>query len=443
MAAAAQDVELATVGDKVNIIFKLFDKNKDGTISKTELAEVLQFLDETTWTPQAVEKLLQGSDQNGDGELQFTEFWSWVCGHGRKGESNAVQEALLNRALEKEKAARAIEKVKWEKWQARKAEKDRKAAEEAQKEEQRAAGKRVTRQQFVEDRIAIGLNKEVATKLFRAGDEDNDGEIDKEELEWLAAGQAASVGQIKSLFQEDPSMQQVIETFSRWDSDGDGSISAEELEKVIRILNPDMGEKTVSLIMKEADADRDGNVDIFEFVGWLCGGNPKKKKAKEERQAKVALALHRKRSEEARELGLQAEFEQLGHGLLPRWCKSRKVKATCGTLNSGSSSSCTECKTRHAWLCHGCGFVSFYGDCVNGCAFGTTGWSCVAGKCAKRCGCKKKPDFWQRRGFVGDFNNLSRNVPKMLEHAAQQHAAQEEAAPDGDTPPEQAKAAAS
>jgi len=420
-----EDVELDTVGDKVNLVFKMFDKNKNGKITRKELAEVLQYLDPRTWTPEAVETLLRGMDRNGDGELQFTEFWSWVCGHGESASTNnAAREALLDKAVEQEKAIRAVTKVKREKWEARKAEKDRLAAEAARKEAERAQGMRVSRNEFIEKGVAIGLNREVASNLFSKGDEDNDGEIDREELQWLGAGQAASVSQIKGLFQQscrdegsdnnDPSMQQVVETFTRWDVDGDGTISSAELERVIRTLNPDLGERTVDLLMREADASQDGTIDLFEFVSWLSGGSPKKKAAKEAKEAKVAVAMHRKRSGEARSLGRQRDFEEAQHALLPSFCKSRKVKAICSTLNPSSASKCEECKARHAWICWGCGFASYYDECVNGCSLGEFGWSCIAGKCAKRCGCKKKLDFWQRRGFAADLSKLSLSIEKML-----------------------------
>ena len=63
------------------------------------------------------------------------------------------------------------------------------------------------------------------------------------------------------------------------------------------------------------------------------------------------------------------------------------------------------------WLCHQCGYVSYYDTCVNGCPWGgqhgDTGWSCLGGKCTKKgCGCKKPASFWKRKGFVMDMATL-------------------------------------
>lgn len=99
----------------------------------------------------------------------------------------------------------------------------------------------------------------------------------------------------------------------------------------------------------------------------------------------MALALHRKRADEARAQGKQAEFEAMRHGFLNAWCTKMKVVATCGTLNSGPGARaiCSGCSGRHAWLCHGCGYVSFFEECVQGCPIGVYGWSCIYGSISR------------------------------------------------------------
>jgi len=424
--AAGGGVELQSVADEVNVMFKVFDKNQNGKISREELKAVLQFLDKDTWTDRAVDALLRGSDANGDGELQFTEFWSWVCGHGKGKSDGGFREKLLSHAVAEEQAVQEVSAARREKWEAKQAQKQARAAEHARKEAERQAGTRLTRREFVNERVNIGLDKQVANELFKKADDDHDGDIDAEELGWLAASAASTVDQIKDLFRrhkdgaEEDAMRQVVETFSSWDVDGDGTISSEELARVIRTLNPDLGEKTVAMMMKEADASQDGEVDVLEFVSWLSGENPKKKKAKETQEALVAGALHRKRAEEARSLNLQGEFEEMQHAALGKWCKKRKMKVACGMYNPGpgASSRCAGCTLRHAWLCHGCGFVSHYDECVTGCTFGDYGWSCISSKCSKRCGCKKPREFWERKGFAMNLGALTKGVEGMLKAAA-------------------------
>ncbi|CAN6353332.1 unnamed protein product [Urochloa humidicola] len=64
------------------------------------------------------------------------------------------------------------------------------------------------------------------------------------------------------------------QVFRKYDANGDGKISAEELASVLRALGggapPGPGE--VRRMMDEMDADRDGFVDLAEFVAFHCGG---------------------------------------------------------------------------------------------------------------------------------------------------------------------------
>lgn len=58
--------------------FELFDKDKGGTISTQEVAEILgrnSCKDETVW-----EQIIKEVDQNGDGEIDFKEFKQMVSG---------------------------------------------------------------------------------------------------------------------------------------------------------------------------------------------------------------------------------------------------------------------------------------------------------------------------------------------------------------------------
>merc|ERR1712048_973610 len=94
----------------------------------------------------------------------------------------------------------------------------------------------------------------------------------------------------------DSQMREIVSTFRSWDKDGDGTITCDELSRVLRTLNPSLGEKSTSLLMTEIDLNGDGVVDIHEFVTWLSGENKKKKKKmkkklKKEQEARIALAM--------------------------------------------------------------------------------------------------------------------------------------------------------
>merc|ERR1712039_19608 len=232
------------------------------------------------WTDEKCTRVLADFDKNGDGDFGFTEFWTWICGHGGRS-TEEFRPTLLKHAVDEhtERVARAEEKrIALEEKREKEA---TKASEKARKEAEKAAGERITRKDFVEQQIAVGVSKDVATALFNKGDDDHDGEIDKDELGTLAADSLYSAGTIKGVFQkgvsgqagavninecDESSMQTLVQTFTSWDVDGDGTISTEELARVIKTLNPSLTEKTVSAMMGEVDANGDGEIDILEFV---------------------------------------------------------------------------------------------------------------------------------------------------------------------------------
>merc|ERR1712228_1085097 len=63
--------------------FDCFDLNGDGTIDRSELAQLLRSLDDRgTWTDQNLDFLLDSMDKNKDGVIQYSEWLDWVFGAG-------------------------------------------------------------------------------------------------------------------------------------------------------------------------------------------------------------------------------------------------------------------------------------------------------------------------------------------------------------------------
>mmetsp|Transcript_66962 Transcript_66962/g.132004 ORF Transcript_66962/g.132004 Transcript_66962/m.132004 type:complete len:447 (-) Transcript_66962:409-1749(-) len=426
--AQHENAQLHAIGDKVKLIFNLFDRNRDGRVSKRELTYVMQRLDRKTWTNTACDQLWNIVDVNGDGEVQFTEFWAWVCGHGAQGteSDNPLQDALLSAAVRQEEERLAANEELRATLEAKRLKEEKDAEEKAKAEAERAAGLRISRNMFEQQYLALGFNKDVVHDLYCDADDDGDGDVDVDELGVLNANRAATVGQIKGLvlrniagpaIKDPQDVIRLVDMFTKWDVDGNGTISSNELLQVIQILNPELTEVTVSRMIKEADRDGNEEVNIIEFVQWLCG-NPKKKKEQQEQEAKVLAALHRHRHKEAMSVGRRCEFEQMQCAQLTQWCLRNNVHTMCNTFNSTSQwvSRCGSCKSRHGWLCHGCGFVSFFDECVHGCVLGDFAWTCLIGTCAgKKCGCKKKRDVWRRNGFAMDPVKISWSLDKQLD----------------------------
>lgn len=60
--------------------------------------------------------------------------------------------------------------------------------------------------------------------------------------------------------------------FQKWDKNNDGWISRDELERVFVELEADMSKAELQLMFNAADRDRNGKIDIDEFVEWIYSG---------------------------------------------------------------------------------------------------------------------------------------------------------------------------
>ena len=67
------------------------------------------------------------------------------------------------------------------------------------------------------------------------------------------------------------SQDELREAFKVFDKDGNGYISAAELRHVMTSLGEKLTDAEVDAMMKEADADGDGQVDYEEFVKYVIG----------------------------------------------------------------------------------------------------------------------------------------------------------------------------
>jgi len=77
-------------------VFRRFDLDGDGVISKNELGRVLKALDSKQWNDENIDVLLSAADTNKDGMLQYEEFVNWLngSGHGLCGTWNQEEQLL-------------------------------------------------------------------------------------------------------------------------------------------------------------------------------------------------------------------------------------------------------------------------------------------------------------------------------------------------------------
>mmetsp|Transcript_22915 Transcript_22915/g.52523 ORF Transcript_22915/g.52523 Transcript_22915/m.52523 type:complete len:193 (+) Transcript_22915:87-665(+) len=87
--AQASD-EKAAMAKKVTAIFKRFDKDGSGTISKDELTKVLKSLDYKTFGGLDGEKkintVMRMADTNRDGQINYEEFMNWISANGKNAQ---------------------------------------------------------------------------------------------------------------------------------------------------------------------------------------------------------------------------------------------------------------------------------------------------------------------------------------------------------------------
>eukprot|EP00927_Polykrikos_kofoidii_P049609 TRINITY_DN43649_c0_g1_i1.p1 TRINITY_DN43649_c0_g1~~TRINITY_DN43649_c0_g1_i1.p1 ORF type:complete len:298 (+),score=74.32 TRINITY_DN43649_c0_g1_i1:133-1026(+) len=63
----------------------------------------------------------------------------------------------------------------------------------------------------------------------------------------------------------------VLAVFQRFDLNGDGTIERIELEQVLRKLDPIVWTDTrVQALMEASDINKDGKLDLEEFIAWIC-----------------------------------------------------------------------------------------------------------------------------------------------------------------------------
>jgi len=106
------------------------------------------------------------------------------------------------------------------------------------------------------------MTHQEAMELIKEVDTDKNGEIDFEEFtQMMLKRQAAG----RMLTEEE----EIIRAFKLFDANGDGSITAEEMRTMMKNLGSDLTPEEVELLIREADYDGDGTLDLQEFTRFM------------------------------------------------------------------------------------------------------------------------------------------------------------------------------
>eukprot|EP00930_Biecheleria_cincta_P087989 TRINITY_DN77230_c0_g1_i1.p1 TRINITY_DN77230_c0_g1~~TRINITY_DN77230_c0_g1_i1.p1 ORF type:complete len:133 (+),score=22.99 TRINITY_DN77230_c0_g1_i1:49-447(+) len=65
----------------------------------------------------------------------------------------------------------------------------------------------------------------------------------------------------------------IVAQFKLFDANANGVLEKSELEEVLTILTPDFTRSKFESLIEAADLDRNGTIDLEEFVAWAMGSD--------------------------------------------------------------------------------------------------------------------------------------------------------------------------
>ncbi|CAE8727101.1 unnamed protein product, partial [Polarella glacialis] len=130
--------------EKIQLMFELFDADRNGQLSRSELKEVLMKLLDESWTDDKIAALFANFDANKDGQLSLGEFCIWLT---QDFQDVAALAEVVNHAPDP-----LLE----------------------------------SRRAFIKKKVGAGFSYKVAVELYDKADRDKDGHVDEEENKDLA-----------------------------------------------------------------------------------------------------------------------------------------------------------------------------------------------------------------------------------------------------------------
>ena len=228
-------------GQNVSALFKRFDTNHDGSLSKRELriaiAKIFGVVDEQEMTV-----LMDKADKDGNGEVDIQEFTAFLTQYPSHAKHKAKKQLL-------EEARRKYgEEPSWS----------------------------PQKQLCSEMRPNLGKG---STFLHTALDNNNS--VKKKNPV------ARLRHKLAAMSYDGSDGQDVVALFEKLDTNHDGSLTQEELEKVLVKVLGDADDRELARMIEKMDSNKDGQIDLDEFANFIMHTNRAKKRRKSSLLRKV------------------------------------------------------------------------------------------------------------------------------------------------------------
>ncbi|KAJ2846590.1 hypothetical protein IWW36_004280 [Coemansia brasiliensis] len=203
--------------------FGLFDKNGDGTISASELAEVMKQMNQNP-TQQEINDMIGEVDADGNGTIDFDEFVAMMTRHQSPAKITDAQLRTVFARVDTDNDGAIDGNGLYE-----------------------CINLLNVR---VDDKVARLIEQTIHLCEQR---------VDLKNLRMLVA-------QLPAVDEEED---ELAASFRMFDKNGDGSISKEELREVMASLGENLTEDDINAMLKEADNNNDNVISFEEFKAMM------------------------------------------------------------------------------------------------------------------------------------------------------------------------------
>ena len=243
---------LANTGLSIGTLFEKFDTNGDGVIDSGELRQGLLNLNLADLPPSQVERLIEQIDIDGNGEIDLMELEQSVTG----GEYISSVSGKEDASEEEEVPEVETDEVEV-------------AEEEVQEDEESDSGDSEETDEEVDEESDSGDSEETNEEVEEDADSDDSEEESIVEFDLNQHKPDDILEMLIGIMDEQEA--NPADIFHVLDEDGDKFVSSEEFSNTIGELLDDeeISESSIADFVATLDTDKDGNIDIIEFISAI------------------------------------------------------------------------------------------------------------------------------------------------------------------------------